>query len=92
MASDILKHLVTEGGRRCIQPFLAPLLPLQNVQTDFLGPFEIGGEKYSLPRLTFSGPNSSDPIRIALFGSIHGDEAAGALALAQLLMEVAQKP
>ena len=26
MASDILKHLVTEGGRRCIQPFLAPLL------------------------------------------------------------------
>jgi hypothetical protein len=92
MTIDILKHLATETGRRCIQRFLAPLMALQNVQSDFLGSFDVGGEKYSLPRLTFSGPNSSDPIRIALFGSIHGDELAGALALAQLLLEVAQEP
>jgi hypothetical protein len=92
MTTDIFEHLVTENGRRCIQRFLAPLLALQNVQTDFLGSFDFGAQKYSLPRLTFSGPNSSDPIRIALFGSIHGDEPAGALALGQLLLEVAQKP
>jgi hypothetical protein len=92
MTVDILEHLATESGRRSIQRFLAPLLALQNVQTDFLGPFDVGGETYSLPRLSFSGPNSSEPIRIALFGSIHGDEPAGALALAQLLQELARKP
>jgi len=92
MALDVLDHLIMENGRRSLERFLSPLLKLSKVQTDFLGGFEIGLEKYSLPRLTFSGPKSSEPIRIALFGSIHGDEPAGALALAQLLIDISRKP
>lgn len=57
-----------------------------------LGSFEINNEKYSLPRFTFQGPNSSDPLRIGLFSAIHGDEPAGAVALAQFLLELAAQP
>src|SRR5438445_3385794 len=85
-------QLVTEHGRRSLQRFLEPLLGRPGVQADFLGPFEVAGEKYFLPRLTFHGPNSSDPIRIGLFASIHGDEPAGALAAAKFLLDLVQEP
>src|SRR6266404_4650817 len=82
----------TDNGRRSIRRFLEPLLSLTGVQTDFLGSFEVGEEKYSLPRFTFRGPNSSDPIRIGVFAAIHGDEPAGALAAARFLLELAREP
>ena len=75
-----------------LQEFLEPLLHLPNLQTDFLGPFDVLGRQYSLPRLTFRGPNSTDPIRIGLFAAIHGDEPAGALALASFLAHLVQNP
>ena len=68
------------------------MLGLGVARLDQLGPFEIGGQPYSLPRLTFRGPNSNDPIRIGIFAAIHGDEPAGALAAAQFLVEVAKEP
>jgi protein MpaA len=71
------QHFVIENGRRSIRTFLEPLQRAHGVQTDQLGAFEINGENYSLPRLTFRGPNSSDPIRIGIFAAIHGDEPAG---------------
>jgi len=92
MATSWTTQFVMENGRRSIDRFLAPLLELTNVRADMLGCFEIGGRKYSLPRFSFSGPNSSDPIRIGLFGSIHGDEPVGALALGQLLIELSHEP
>src|SRR5436190_24199072 len=46
-----------------ISRFLEPLLRVPKVHGDFLGPFETGGEKYFVPRYTFEGPNSSEPIR-----------------------------
>src|ERR1043166_1761600 len=85
-------ELVMENGRRSIKRLLGPVPQLPNIQVDLLGSFEIGCEKYSLPRFSFIGPNSSDPIRIGLFGSIHGDEPAGALALVQLLIELSGEP
>lgn len=84
--------IIIENGRRSIKRFLEPLLRLPHVQADFLGSFQIGTEDYSLPRFSFCGPNSSDPIRIGLFGAIHGDEPAGALALASFLTQLAQEP
>src|SRR6185436_7285670 len=77
---------------RSIAEFLAPLTKLRGVEMDSLGSFEIGGKHYSLPRFTFRGPNSSDPIRIGLFAAIHGDEPAGALAAVRFLLEVAREP
>jgi hypothetical protein len=82
----------TESGPRSLSRFLEPLLRLPGVQADFLGSFQIGTDTYSLPRFTFLGPNSTDPIRIGLFGAIHGDEPAGALALARFLSDLSQSP
>jgi hypothetical protein len=84
--------LVVENGRRSIQRFLAPLLALPRVRADFLGPFEVDGAQYSLPRFTLQGPNSSDPIRIGLFAAIHGDEPAGALAVREFLTRLVAEP
>src|SRR3989440_1735477 len=83
---------VIESGRRSLQRFLEPLLGQPGVQADFLGAFAVNGESYSLPRFTFQGPNSSDPIRIGVFAAIHGDEPAGALASMQFLLDLAQDP
>lgn len=72
--------------------FMAPLLALQSVESKFLGPFNIDGKEYSLPRFSFRGPNSSEPIRIGIFGAIHGDEPAGALAIVRLLEGLVSEP
>ena len=81
-----------ENDNRSLKGFLEPLLGLENLKSDSLGSFESGGRTYSLPRLTFIGPNSSEPIRIGIFAAIHGDEPAGALALAHLLSDLANDP
>ena len=87
-----IRHFFIENGRRSIRAFLEPLQSARGVQSDQLGSFEINGEKYSLPRFTFRGPNSSDPIRIGIFAAIHGDEPAGALAAARFLLDLANAP
>ena len=92
MEQDPEKVLVTDRGQRSLQGFLAPLLALPGVQHQFLNPFLIAGERYSIPRFTFRGPNSSDPIRIGLFAAIHGDEPAGALAAASFLTDLSREP
>ncbi len=80
-------------GKRSIEDFLAPLTKLRDVRLDLLGPFRVGDREYALPRFRFRGPNSSDdPIRIGIFGAIHGDEVAGPLALARFLEELAGAP
>jgi hypothetical protein len=84
--------ITPENGRRSIATVLQPLNGLAGVQFEALGPFESDAQKYSLPRFTFRGPNSSDPIHIGIFAAIHGDEPAGALAAAQFLAEIARDP
>jgi hypothetical protein len=86
------KGLVIENGRRSIKQFIAPLLKLPRVRADFLGPFNVAADEYAVPRFTFEGPNSSDPIRIGIFAAIHGDEPAGALALASFLTLLVAEP
>src|SRR5437660_4789123 len=92
MHSRFANQLATENGRRSIQRFLEPLVSCAGIEADFLGSFEIVGQKYSLPRFTFRGPNSSDPIRIGIFAAIHGDEPAGALAASKFLLDLATAP
>jgi len=78
--------------RRSLPAFLEPLRALPGVEMESLGSFEIQGQRYSLPRFVFRGPNSSDPICIGLFAAIHGDEPAGALAAAAFLKELSAEP
>lgn len=87
------------GGRKAeqnektkLEDFLWPLRGLAGIAYEALGSFEIGAQCYSLPRFSFEGPNSGDPIRIGVFAAIHGDEPAGALAAARLLQEIAGEP
>src|SRR4051794_35466884 len=81
-----------QNGKRSLERFLAPLRALRGVVANDLGSFEIGSVKYSVPRFAFAGPNSSDPIRIAIFAAIHGDEPAGAAAAAAFLHQLAREP
>jgi murein peptide amidase A len=55
--------------------------------------FKVEGERYTLPRYLYIGPHAgNDPIRIGLFAAIHGDEPAGAFALAELLQILEANP
>lgn len=77
---------------RSLTEFTAALSSLPGVRSESLGSFESRGSRYSIPRFTFQGPKSADPIRIGLFGAIHGDEPAGAFALGAFLQHVAGEP
>jgi hypothetical protein len=90
--NDFESQLKPAGGRRSPAQLLEPLMGLPGVQFEALGSFEIDARKYSLPRFTFRGPNSGDPIHIAIFAAIHGDEPAGALAAAQFLAHAVREP
>lgn len=58
-----------------------------------LGPFEVGGQIYALPRFVYLGPKGGgDTIRIGIFAAIHGDEPEGALALTRFVTELEAKP
>jgi len=85
-------QLKLENGRRSMERLIGPLRELPGVVFEPLGAFRSGPRKYSLPRFTVRGPNSSDPIRIGIFAAIHGDEPASALAAAQLLTAAAAQP
>lgn len=67
-------------------------LPETGVSLDRLGPFAHAGREFFLPRCRFSGAKSADPIRIGIFGGIHGDEPAGTHAAIELLRMLAANP
>jgi protein MpaA len=55
--------------------------------------FEVAGERYEVPKFLFIGPDGGgDPIRIAIFATIHGDEAVGTHALIQFLRLLEASP
>ena len=89
---DSVAPSTPENSRRSIAALLEPLIALPGTLFEALGSFASGAEKYSLPRFTFRGPNSSDPIHIGIFAAIHGDEPAGALAAAEFLDEISREP
>lgn len=92
MQTHAAERLVTENGRRSIETLLRPLRESSALKTDLLGPFSMGEASYFIPRFSFCGPNSADPIRIGVFAAIHGDEPAGALAIVELLLDLAANP
>ncbi|MDB6016019.1 MAG: hypothetical protein JWR19_508 [Pedosphaera sp.] len=86
-----LNGLRTGDGRRSIPLLLEPLHDQPALKTDLLA-FDSDGDPYAIPRYTFRGPNSGDPIRIGIFAAIHGDEPAGALALVRFLLDLTHEP
>lgn len=82
-------NTLTGKQRRSIADALETLNAVQNLKTEALGSFDINGECYSLPKFSFRDKRVSDPIRIGIFSSIHGDEPAGAHAVISFLTELA---
>ena len=57
------------------------------------GGFIVGNASYEIPRFTFTGPPAAhERIRIGIFGGVHGDEPAGALAAVRFVAELALDP
>lgn len=90
--SEAQAQFKNAGDGRSIADLVKPLTGLAGPQFEALGRFEVQDRQYSIPRFTFRGPNSGDPIRIGIFAAIHGDEPAGALAAARILAEASQAP
>jgi hypothetical protein len=88
----VAEQITIQTGPGAVEGFLEPLRRLPGLQSGSAGTFECNGKRYPLPRFSFQGPQSSDPIRIGLFGGIHGDEPAGPLALAKFLNLLAAEP
>lgn len=82
---------------RDLRALLLPLCTLGQedaaVQVSMIGPFSHGGGRYALPRILFSGPPAAhDPIRLAIFGGLHGDEPASVFAPIAFLERLVAEP
>jgi hypothetical protein len=77
---------------RSLSRLFEPLLRAPEITAAFLGPFDVNGNPYNLPRFTFCAAQCPDPIRLGIFGAIHGDEPAGALGLVQFMLQLSAQP
>lgn len=58
-----------------------------------VGAFSVEGCTHRIERLRFLGPSARhEPIRLGLFGGVHGDEPAGPAAVAAFLAALAREP
>lgn len=83
--------------RRNIREAMAPLdfalRKDQNLYESELGPFEHCGGVYGIRRYLFVGPSGgTNHQRIGIFGGIHGDEEASALAVIAFLAQLVESP
>ena len=98
MTTALLEKPPTLDARRSIASLVAPLEELaahsELVRICRYGAFQLNHDRYSLPCFIFTGQGagSSDPIRLAIFATIHGDEPEGALALTEFFQELVRQP
>ncbi|MEY4489213.1 MAG: hypothetical protein RIQ79_1721, partial [Verrucomicrobiota bacterium] len=84
---------------RDLRELLDPLVALcglsANVRTEFVVEFTHEGVAYRMPRIVFTGPAAAhepEPIRLGVFGGLHGDEPASVLAPIAFLERLAADP
>ena len=79
--------------RRLYWPFLALCEESPAIHGSVAGSFQSDGNRYTIPRFAFRGPSvGGSLIRLGLFGLVHGDEPAGAVALERLLTHLVDDP
>ena len=79
--------------QRLYWPFLALAGACGEVAGEVAGSYERDNQLYPILRFVFRGPaTSTPPIRLGLFGLLHGDEPAGALGLQRLLTSLVEDP
>jgi hypothetical protein len=65
----------------------------EHLISDHCEAFQLDGRDYFLPKYIFRGPvGGADPITIAIFAGIHGDEPDGAEALVRFAAELLKNP
>lgn len=83
---------------RDLSALLDPLLALDGLgasfmRVRFIAEFVHKGVTYGLPKIVFTGPPAAhDPLRLAIFGGLHGDEPASVLAPLAFLERLAADP
>jgi protein MpaA len=97
MIDLINKEAAAAEGSASISDLLQPLLDRAKTSASLLykplAPFEVAGTRYQIPRFLFLGPRGgAEPIRIGIFGAIHGDETATATGLVKFLELLDQAP
>lgn len=76
-----------------LQPFHLAASHSDAVISGVAGKFQAGGRTYHLPRFIFTGPRSEDaPIRIGIFGGLHGDEPESTLGLLPFFRQLIAQP
>jgi len=76
-----------------LQPFYLTASQSEAVISGTAGQFVSEGRAYSIPRFIFTGPRSEDaPIRIGIFGGLHGDEPESSLGLLPFFRELIANP
>jgi hypothetical protein len=76
--------------RRLYWPFLGLAESCRHIVGTVAGSFDCEGKRYTIPRFTVLGPAGPAHKRIGVFALVHGDEAAGALALLRFLETLAE--
>lgn len=78
---------------RLVTAFEALAAQSPRVTTGHAGVFDVEGGRYVIPQVVFRGPATNvAQKRVGLFGLVHGDEPAGALALLDLLQTLVAEP
>jgi murein peptide amidase A len=88
-----LPHSVAPDARALLAPLHDLVAANRGLQGGVVHSFGAGGREGELTRFHFAGPSAGhDPIRLALFAGVHGDEPAGCAALVRFLTELASEP
>ena len=78
-----------------LQPFHLAAAQSTSAIAGVAGRFRAGGRDYAIPRFIFTGPGSGSgdtPIRLGLFGGIHGDEPESILGLLPFFRDLVADP
>lgn len=89
------KSEVARDWRRLLAPFFELVETHAELVGNVAGSFKCGDKRYAIPRFVWFGGEATpgiEPVRIGLFAVVHGDEPAGALALANLVHTLAEQP
>ncbi len=79
--------------RSRLSDWLGPVARESGAEIATIGAFVYRRRRYEIPRIRLAGPYAGhDPIRLALFAGLHGDEPAGCLALVWLAAALAEHP
>jgi len=94
---DLLKPVEAVVGHdpidALLQPFHLAASRSDAVISGKAGRFSHKGRSYHIPRFIFSGPRSDDaPIRLGLFGGLHGDEPESSLGLLPFFQDLIANP